>query len=201
MMPPQNRGRNGARVETIGEETRLMLAVRDQRDRAAFAALFRRFAPRVKGLVIKGGCSPAMADEVVQEVMLRVWHKARLFDPHRAGVAAWIFTIARNARIDMLRREARPMPEELKEEPGTEPDAGQVVALEQEARKLRVALETLAPAQREAIERAYLGELTHQELSEATGLPMGTIKSRIRLGLERLRHELRGLRSPDDGQD
>ena len=196
MMPEEYRGPRETRVERFSEETRLMLAVRDKRDRAAFAALFKQYAPKVKGFLIKGGCGAAQADEVVQEVMLRVWHKAGLYDPHRAGVTAWIFTIARNARVDMVRREQRPVPEELKEDPGAEPDAGQVVALEQEADALREALAGLKPAQREVIERAYLGELTHQELSDATGLPMGTIKSRIRLGLERLRHELRGLRTP-----
>ena len=86
------------------------------------------------------------------------------------------------------------MPEDVAEEPGAEPDATQILAIEQEADLLRSALAKLKPDQREAIERAYLGELSHQQISDQTGLPLGTIKSRIRLGLERLRHELNGLR-------
>jgi RNA polymerase sigma-70 factor (ECF subfamily) len=85
------------------------------------------------------------------------------------------------------------MPEALKEEPELEPDASQILGLEQEATQLKQALATLKPEQREVIEKAYLGELTHQEISTQTGLPLGTIKSRIRLGLQRLRHELKDL--------
>lgn len=193
---PDHGRRQRAGMSEMSEQTKAMLAVRDARCRTAFAALFRDFAPRIKGFLIRGGCSAAQAEEIAQEAMLRVWHKAALYDPHRADVAAWIFTIARNARIDMLRREARPVPEAMKEEPGAEPDAGQVLAMEQEAARLRVALAGLKPNQREVIERAYLGEATHQELSDEMGIPMGTIKSRIRLGLERLRHDLKGLRTP-----
>ena len=85
------------------------------------------------------------------------------------------------------------MPEELRQEPGSEPDASQILGLEQEAGQLKQALSRLKPEQREMIEKAYLGELTHMEISAQTGLPLGTIKSRIRLGLQRLRHELKDL--------
>ena len=94
-----------------------------------------------------------------------------------------------------MRRENRPMPEELKEEPGSEPDASQVLALAQEAAQLKRALAKLKLEQREIIEKSYLGELTHQQISDQTGLPLGTIKSRIRLGLERLRHDLKDLKA------
>jgi RNA polymerase sigma-70 factor (ECF subfamily) len=174
-------------------ETIWMLAVRDNRDRGAFAALFDHFAPRLKGFLIKGGARPQQAEEIVQDVMLTIWRKADMFDPHRAQVSAWIYQIARNRRIDIARKENRPMPEALKEEPELEPDASQILGLEQEATQLKQALATLKPEQREVIEKAYLGELTHQEISTQTGLPLGTIKSRIRLGLQRLRHELKDL--------
>ena len=116
-----------------------------------------------------------------------------MFDPHRAQVSAWVYQIVRNRQIDVARKENRPMPEALKEEPEAEPDATQIVAIEQETGQLRAALAKLRPEQREVIEKAYLGELTHQEISNQTGLPLGTIKSRIRLGLQRLRHELKDL--------
>ncbi|MBP9950275.1 MAG: sigma-70 family RNA polymerase sigma factor, partial [Cypionkella sp.] len=122
------------------------------------------------------------------------WRRADLFDPHRAQVSSWIYQIARNRHIDQIRKERRPVPEELGYEPDSEPDAGQIMAVDQETDQLKQALAKLRPDQREILEKAYLGEMTHQEISTQTGLPLGTIKSRIRLGLERLRHELKGLR-------
>nr|WP_246149740.1 sigma-70 family RNA polymerase sigma factor [Tritonibacter litoralis] len=171
-----------------------MLAVRDQRDRQAFASLFDHFAPRLKGFVIRSGLPAAQAEEVVQDVMLTLWHKAAQFDPHRAQVSAWIYQIARNRQIDLMRRGNRPVPEELAEDPEAEPDASQILALEQEAQHLKSALRRLKDEQRDVIEKAYLGELSHQQISDQTGLPLGTIKSRIRLGLNRLRHELKDLK-------
>ena len=178
----------------ISIQTTWMLSVRDERDRAAFVSLFDFFAPRLKGFVMRSGLSAGQAEEIVQDVMLTVWRKAGQFDPARAQVSAWIYQIARNRQIDMIRKEGRPMPEELTQEPEAEADATQIVALEQEAGHLKTALSKLAPDQREVIEKAYMGELTHQEISSQTGLPLGTIKSRIRLGLERLRHELKDMR-------
>ena len=178
----------------ISLQTIQMLAVRDKRDRTAFALLFDHFAPRLKGFIMRSGTGSGQAEEIVQEVMLTVWRKADQFDPERAQVSAWIYQIARNRQIDLIRKENRPLPEELGEDPGTEPDASQILAVEQEAGQLKVALARLKPEQRKIIEQAYLGELTHQEISTQMGLPLGTIKSRIRLGLERLRHELKDLR-------
>ncbi len=191
-------GKDAAKVMSpsarISLQTTWMLAVRDGRDRQAFAALCHHFAPRLKGFVRRSGMSDGQAEEIVQEVMLTVWRKAAQFDPHRAPVSAWIYQITRNRQIDVIRKERRALPEDLAEDPGTPTDASQIVAVEQEAAQLRMAIARLSPEQREIIEQAYLGELTHQEIQAATGLPLGTIKSRIRLGLERLRHELKGLR-------
>lgn len=165
-------------------------AVRDRRDPAAFAALFRHFAPRVKAFLLRSGASETLAEECAQEVMATVWHKAHLFDPARASVATWIFTIARNRRIDAIRRARRPEPEELPWGPEPEPDQEAALAMQQESARLGEAIARLPEKQRELIERAYFGELSHSEIAEATGLPLGTIKSRIRLALERLRHQL-----------
>jgi RNA polymerase sigma factor (sigma-70 family) len=178
----------------IAAQTTWMLAVRDHRDRAAFAALFDHFAPRLKGFVMRSGTRAEQAEEIVQDVMLTVWRKAAHFDPGRAPVSAWIYQIARNRQIDVIRKDSRPLPEELAEEPQVETDANQILALEQEAMHLRQALARLKADQREILERAYMGDFSHQEISAQTGLPLGTIKSRIRLGLERLRHELKELR-------
>jgi RNA polymerase sigma-70 factor (ECF subfamily) len=178
----------------ISQQTEWMLAVRDNRDRAAFAKLFDHFGPRLKGFIMRSGTSAAQAEDIVQEVMLAIWHKAGQFDPHRAQVSAWIYQITKNRQIDLIRKEQRPLPEEMTQDPEVEPDTSQIVAVEQEGLKLKEALTCLKPNQRAIIEKAYLGELTHQEISTQTGLPLGTIKSRIRLGLARLRHELKGIR-------
>lgn len=177
----------------ISQQTTWMLSVRDQRDRSAFARLFDYYAPRLKGFLMKSGASSEAAEEVIQDVMLSVWRKAGQFDPHKSQVSGWIYQIARNRHIDALRKTKIPLPEDLGDVVH-EDDASQIVGLELEVSQLKTALGRLKQDQRDMIERAFLGEHTHQEISDETGLPLGTIKSRIRLGLDRLRHELKGMR-------
>ncbi|SLN66608.1 ECF RNA polymerase sigma factor RpoE [Pseudoruegeria aquimaris] len=176
------------------EQTLWMLAVRDKRDKAAFGCLFDFYAPRLKAMILRNGISGSHAEDIVQDVLLTVWNKAGQFDPQRAGVSGWIYQIARNRQIDLARKYNRPVPEELRTEDRTEEEAGQILALEQETQKLKRALAALPEEQREMVEKAYLGELTHSDIRNMTGLPLGTIKSRIRLGLDRLRNELKDLR-------
>lgn len=165
--------------------------IRDLQDQVAFAELFRHFAPRIKAFLMKSGTEATMAEECAQEVMATLWRKAHMFDPSRASVATWIFTIARNRRIDALRKQRRPEPEDLTWGPEAEPDQEDILTLQQESRKLRRALADLPGPQRELVERAYFGDLSHSEIAAQTGLPLGTIKSRIRLALDRLRHAMR----------
>jgi RNA polymerase sigma-70 factor (ECF subfamily) len=106
-------------------------------------------------------------------------------------VATWIFTIARNRKIDALRKQRRPEPEDLTWGPEAEPDQEDVLTLQQESERLTQALDQLPEKQRDLIRKAYFGDLSHSEIAEQTGLPLGTIKSRIRLALEKLRHELK----------
>lgn len=164
--------------------------VRDAADEGAFGALFEHFAPRVKGFLMRSGASEALAEECVQDVMATVWQKAHLFDPARASVSTWVFTIARNRRIDALRKQRRPEPEDLDWGPEPEPDQAEAFELQQETDRLSDALRNLPPEQRELIQRAYFGDLSHSEIAALTGLPLGTIKSRIRLALERLRKSM-----------
>lgn len=176
------------------EQTEWMLAIRDNKDRNAFGSLFDFYSPRLKAMIMRSGYKSEHAEDIVQDVMLTVWRKAAQFDPHRAQVSSWIYQIARNRQIDLGRKEARPVPEDITVEQTVPDDATQILALEQETQKLRHVLTRLAPDQREMIEKSYLGQLSHSQIQSETGLPLGTIKSRIRLGLQRLRHELQGLR-------
>lgn len=168
----------------------LIEKVRDAQDRAAFAALFQHFAPRVKAFLMKSGAAESLAEECTQDVMATLWTKAHMFDPSRASASTWVFTIARNKKIDALRKMRRPEPEDLTWGPTAEPDAADVMSLRQESTKLTKAIAELPDKQRELIERAYFGDLSHSEIADVTGLPLGTIKSRIRLALERLRHAM-----------
>ncbi len=168
-----------------------LLRIRDNEDKAAFAALFRHFAPRVKAFLMRSGADASLAEECTQEVMATLWQKAHLFDPARASAATWIFTIARNRKIDALRRVRRPEPEDLPWGPEADPDQEAALSMQQESRKLEVAVAALPAKQRELIEKAYFGDLSHSEIAAETGLPLGTIKSRIRLALDRLRHAMK----------
>jgi RNA polymerase sigma-70 factor (ECF subfamily) len=122
--------------------------------------------------------------------MATVWHKSAQFDPARASLATWIFTIARNRRVDHFRRSRRPEPEDLDWGPDYDPDAAEIYQAAEESRRLSAALTTLPEPQRALIERAYFGDLSHSEIAAQTGLPLGTIKSRIRLALDRLRQNM-----------
>ena len=166
-------------------------AIRDRQDEAAFARLFGHFAPRIKAFLMRSGADATLAEECAQEVMATLWQKAHLFDPTRASAATWIFTIARNRRIDALRKQKRPEPEDLTWGHEPEPDQADVLALQQESDQLGAAIAALPEKQRELIEKAYFSDLSHSEIAEQTGLPLGTIKSRIRLALDRLRHAMK----------
>lgn len=178
---------NSKRLAWVAE----LNAVRDKQDKAAFAEIFGYFAPRVKSFLMKSGASPDMAEECTQDVMATLWNKAHLFDPSKASVSTWIFTIARNRKIDLLRKQHRPEPEDLPWGPEDAPDQADALGLQQETEKLGQAIARLPDEQKKLIERAYFGELSHSEIAAETGLPLGTIKSRIRLALERLRHAMK----------
>jgi RNA polymerase sigma-70 factor (ECF subfamily) len=127
----------------------------------------------------------------MQDVMVTLWRKAHLYDPTRASVSTWIFTIARNRKIDIIRRTRRPEPEDLPWGPEPAPAQAEVLALAADSRRLADAVAQLPPKQRDLVERAFFGDLSHTEIAEQTGLPLGTIKSRIRLALDRLRHAMK----------
>jgi RNA polymerase sigma-70 factor (ECF subfamily) len=162
-------------------------AVGARSDQAAFARLFEYFAPRVKSYLVGSGLSPLAAEELAQETMLTLWRKAGSFDPARGGVSTWIFTIARNLRIDSLRREKLAQsfyPEACPEAP---PQADAILATQRRDRKLRATLALLSPEQFAVIRLAFLHDKPHSEIARDLGIPLGTVKSRMRLAIDRLR--------------
>jgi RNA polymerase sigma-70 factor, ECF subfamily len=170
----------------------LIEAVALRQDRNAFAALFAYFAPRIKTFMLRSGASAQSADELAQEALLAVWSKATLFDPTSAGAAAWIFTIARNLRIDELRRQKRTPTHDTSEvdlefqvDTGPQPDAG--LAAAQLESRVRGALAGLPEEQLQVIELSFFEEKAHAEIAQALHLPLGTVKSRLRLAMNRLR--------------
>jgi len=175
------------------EAADLIEAIAARQDRAAFAALFRHFAPRVKAFVMRGGADAETAQEVVQEAMVLVWRKARSFDRGRASAATWIFTIARNKRIDLIRRGTKPAidPEDWLTSFASEPeDADKSVAQDQTYNRMKDLLADLSPDQLQVIRKAFFEDKTHTAIAQELGLPLGTVKSRIRLALGRLREAL-----------
>jgi RNA polymerase sigma-70 factor (ECF subfamily) len=176
----------------------LVSAIAKRQDRAAFSALFEFFAPRIKAFMLRSGASEAGAEELAQETMLAVWRKAALFDPASAGAAAWIFTIARNLRIDARRRERRggmietsDVEIEFQIDDSPQPDA--LLATTQSEERVRSALTKLSDDQMRVVELSFFEEKAHAEIAQALNIPLGTVKSRLRLAMGRLRNLLSEL--------
>ena len=170
----------------------LLEKVANERDKVAFKQLFQYFAPRVKGFFQRQGSTSDRADEVVQEAMVNVWRKAHLFDSSKSRASTWIFTVARNARIDLLRKENRPEPDFLDPtfHSGNEPSPSELFERESESEKLRLILHHLPNEQQDVLRLAFFEEKAHAEIAQELGIPLGTVKSRIRLAFKRLRKEL-----------
>lgn len=166
----------------------LLLAVAQKQDKGAFAELFEYFAPRIKSFLMKGGAAPDQADELAQETMISVWQKAASFDPAKASASTWIFTIARNKRIDAIRKTPRPEVDaddiELADDA---PSASDEIAQGQETDIMARAIQNLPQEQADLLYKSFFEDKTHADIAKETNLPLGTVKSRIRLALDRLR--------------
>lgn len=186
----------GAQFVALIDPNALIAAVARSADREAFAVLFDHFAPRVKGLLMRGGAPAELAEEVAQETLLAVWRKAALFDPAKASASTWIATIARNLRIDIARRETRSrlsqVYEILDEETPEQPDA--VLSGAERDARVRAAMTQLSPDQYRVVELAFLEGFSHQDVAHRLAIPLGTVKSRLRLALSHLRAGLEDLR-------
>jgi RNA polymerase sigma-70 factor (ECF subfamily) len=170
----------------------LLRAIARDRDRSAFADLFTSFAPRIKGYLMARRTDAALAEEVAQEVMHIVWLKAALFDPERGTAGAWIFTIARNALLKAIRGTHYPVPH--RDDPvmfdETAQPADQALVTAEDHRAVGAAMRGLPVEQRETLQSVYVGGRTLREVAEEQNLPLGTVKTRVRLALERLRNRL-----------
>jgi RNA polymerase sigma-70 factor (ECF subfamily) len=170
-------------------------AIALRQDRAAFASLFEFFAPRVKAMLMRSGATADAAEDAAQEALLTVWRKAAYFDPARASAAAWIFTIARNLRIDRLRvdnRAAQYAPLEMAEpESPQSPDA--VLNASERDERVRTALKQLSQEQIRVVQLSFFEGRAHGDIATLLNLPLGTVKSRVRLAMTRLRNLLGDL--------
>jgi RNA polymerase sigma factor (sigma-70 family) len=173
------------------EWAELIGRVASQGDREAFKLLFEHFAPRVKGLLMKTGTDADIAEEIAQNTLLAVWRKAAQFDPTTAGAAAWIFTIARNLRIDAARRairQARADQPELADDAEEAVDSPEtIMARRDDVSRVSAALLKLSEEQSRVVRMSFIEERPHAEIAETLGIPLGTVKSRIRLAMNRLR--------------
>ncbi|MEM1276209.1 MAG: sigma-70 family RNA polymerase sigma factor [Pseudomonadota bacterium] len=170
----------------------LLRRVAEQNDRAAFSQLFQRYAGRIKAFLIRAGAHREEAEEGAQEVFVALWRRAETFDPTKAGATTWIYTIARNKRIDMLRRARRAEPDisdPLFVPDDIESSETLVAGVDRDAR-VRAAILALPDDQRAVIRLAFFAGLSHAEIAQQLEAPLGTVKSRLRLSFARLRDEL-----------
>jgi len=170
----------------------LLTSVAERKDREAFTALFRHFGPRIRAWLARGGGDACRVDDVLQEVFSTIWRKAKLYDRGRASAATWIFTIARNHRIDAFRRDRRPEfdPRDPAFQPDPSPDGEQALAERERADAVRAALATLGEEQREILRLSFYEGESYSAIAIRLGIPLGTVKSRARLAFRNLRAEL-----------
>lgn len=180
--------------ETINPNE-LLSRIAENQDRIALAELFNLFGPRVKSMMLKLGASDALAEDLVQETFLTVWRKAALFSSQRGGASTWIFTIARNLRIDQLRRQSNKPYEDLADMDLASdlPIGSYLVEQSQMIDRVAAALQNLSPEQQEVVRLSFIHDLPHAEIAVKVGIPLGTVKSRLRLAYERLRPMLEDL--------
>ncbi|HEY8578535.1 MAG TPA: sigma-70 family RNA polymerase sigma factor [Beijerinckiaceae bacterium] len=183
--------------EIAARHAALIAAVASSRDQTAFAELFDFYAPRIEAWLARAGVDRATAEEICQDTMTTLWRKAALYDPSRATAATWLYRIARNRRIDVARRDRVSLIEpgdasfDIVDEDAVAPDEGLDARDREDA--LRAAMARLPPEQLTLVRLAFLESLSHSAIAERTGLPLGTVKSRIRLAFTRLRRALEGV--------
>jgi len=172
--------------------TEHLVSIATRRDKEAFSKLFAHYAPRIKSYLMRQGANQATAEELSQEAMVSVWRKADRFDPTKASAGTWIFTVARNLRIDALRKERRPSfdPEDPAFVPEAEISPDRAVEVGETQVKIKAAIAELPEEQAEVIRLSFYQDKAHGEIAEELNLPLGTVKSRLRLAMRRMRTAL-----------
>jgi RNA polymerase sigma-70 factor, ECF subfamily len=167
----------------------LLTRVAQSRDRAAFSQLFDHFAPRVKSFMMRKGSTADQAEDLVQETLIAVWNKAAMFSTDRGSVSTWIFTIARNLRIDRLRRERSQLYTDLEDfdAPDLRDGADEALGRLQEDNHVAMALAQIPEEQRQLLILSYVEDVAQSEIASRLNIPLGTVKSRMRLGYQRMR--------------
>lgn len=173
-----------------------LVAIAQRRDVAALRRVFTLYSPRIRAYLIKHTRDAQAAEDLVQEVMLAVWRKADQFDPARGSASAWIFAIARNTYIDAWRRQRRPEfdPNDPAFMADPDPSPPDIMVQRQRQDAVQKAMQTLPQEQIDLIKLSFFEEASHSAIAEKLSLPIGTVKSRIRLAFGRLRTALEDLK-------
>jgi RNA polymerase sigma factor (sigma-70 family) len=194
-----NRQETSADQQNIGgrrtdEWSECLVLIATKQDRAAFTRFFRHFAPLIKAFALAGSrLSASVADELVQEVMIKVWQKAGGFNPEKAAASTWVYTIARNCRTDMFRRLQKfdtPLAEEdvFPDQESEEPFA--LLQGRRSQQRVRELLKSLPADQMQIIAKVYMEGKSHAEAAAELDLPLGTVKSRVRLAIQKLQLQI-----------
>lgn len=184
--------RNNKVVQDKEDWNRLLQKVGDSQDREAFSRLFAHFAPLLKGFLLKGGgVDPDQAEELVQETMIKVWRKAPTYSPSQAAASTWMYTIARNTRIDWLRKHNKVQLEELTADETYDEETGEtpyssLIQVRNE-KNIKEHLTNLPQEQLQVLTLMYYQGKSGQEVANELNIPLGTVKSRVRLALQKMR--------------
>ncbi len=182
------------------EDWRLCMEQVKQQDKHAFGLIFNHFSPRLKQFAFKHLGNEHVAIEVVQDTLAMVWQKAALFDGRKSALSTWIYTIARNLCFDMMRkqkgREPHVLADDIWPSDFTPPDMVEHYSPEQDRLKQQVLkfLDLLPEPQRKVVQAVYIEEIPHQQVADMFDIPLGTVKSRLRLAVEKLRLSMEGDR-------
>lgn len=179
-------------MSTPAEFAAMVANVASNQDRAAFACLFDHFAPRLNAYLVRMGTDAGMAEEIAQDTLATLWRKAALFDPAKSSVSTWLYRIARNRRIDVARRSRSDSldPNDPALQQVDTIDLDKMMDVQQREDAVRIAMTALPEEQLALVRLAFFEGLSHSEVAERTGLPLGTVKSRIRLAFTKLRRAL-----------